>query len=70
LLLNQLMLCELEELDSRPEIIVQRNRRVSTEVHPSLLLDQLMLLELEELDADATDQEIGCMHNDLKHFFS
>ncbi len=48
---------------------MQRNRRVSTEVHPSLLLDQLMLLELEKLDADATDQEIDCMHNDLKHFF-
>jgi hypothetical protein len=63
------MLRELEELDSRPEIIVRRNRRVSTEVHPSLLLDQLMLLELEELDADATDQEIDCMHDDLKQLF-
>ena len=48
---------------------MQRNRHVSTEAHPSLLLDQLMLLELEELDADATDQEIDCMHNDLNYFF-
>jgi hypothetical protein len=69
LLLDQWMLRELEELDSRPEIIVRRNRRVSTEVHPSLLLDQLMLLKLEELDADATDQEIDCMHDDLKQLF-
>jgi hypothetical protein len=28
-----------------------------------------MLLELEELDADATDQEIDCMHDDLKQLF-
>ncbi len=69
MLLDQWMLRELEELDSQPEIIVQRNRRVSTEVHPSLLLDQLMLLELEKLDADATDEEIDCMHDDLKQFF-
>jgi hypothetical protein len=52
----------------RKESIVRRNRRLSTEAHPSLILEEMMLLEFQELD-DVDEDCDGDMEDVLEQLF-